>query len=73
MFKPVKKLDKINNFQLFCIESYRSSKDITGLAALEDFRRAGVFGFLSSGYEVLHSQGRNYIISIITDYIERRK
>jgi hypothetical protein len=73
MFKQVKKLDKINDFQLFCLESYRSSKEMTGLAALEDFKRAGVFEFLSSGFEVLHTQGRSYIISIITDYIQRRQ
>ena len=73
MYKQVRKLNKINDFQLFCLESYRSSKGMTGLAALDDFKRAEVFDFLSSGFEVLHTQGRAYIISIITDYIERRK
>jgi len=73
MYKPTKKLDKIQYFQLFCLESYRSSKGITGIAALRDFKRAGVFDFLSSGYEVLHSTGKNYLNSLIIDYIERQK
>ena len=73
MYKQVKKLDKINDFQLFCLENYRSSKGLTGLAALDDFKHTGVFDFLSSGFEVLHTLGRSYINSIITDYIERRK
>jgi hypothetical protein len=73
MYKQIKKLDKIQYFQLFCLESYRSSKGITGIAALSDFKRAGVFDFLSSGYEILHSTGKNYLNSLITDYIEHRK
>ena len=66
-------LNKIQHFQLFCLESYRNSKDVTGMTALNDFKRARVFDFLSSDYEVLHSMGRNYLNSLITDYIKRRK
>jgi hypothetical protein len=73
MYKQAKSMNKIQYFQLFCLESYRSSKGITGLDALSDFKRARVFDFLSSGYEVLHTQGRNYLTALITDYIERRK
>lgn len=73
MFKQIKKLDQIQHFQLFCLESYRNSEGITGIDALSDFRRAEVFRFLSSGYEVLHSMGKNYLTSLITDYIKRRK
>jgi hypothetical protein len=72
MYKQVKKLDRVQHFQLFCLESYRSSKGITGLDALTDFKRANVFDFLASGYEVLHSRGRNYLIKVINDFIERR-
>ncbi|MDO9581139.1 MAG: DUF3791 domain-containing protein [Bacteroidales bacterium] len=66
-------MDKIQHFQLFCLEGYRNSQGISGLSALHDFKRAEVFSFLSSGYEVLHSMGRNYLNSLITDYIKRRK
>jgi len=73
MYKQIKKLDQIQQFQLFCLESYRNSKGISGMDALRDFKRTGVFGFLSTGYEVLHSQGKKYLTSAITDYIKHRK
>jgi hypothetical protein len=73
MYKQIKKLDQIQQFQLFCLESYRNSKGITGMDALHDFMHTGVFGFLSSGYEVLHSMGKKYLTSLITDYIKHRK
>ena len=67
------KLNRTEQFQLFCLENYRIEKGISGVAALEDFNRCQVFDFLSSGYEVLHTQGKNYIIAEINDFIERRK
>jgi hypothetical protein len=69
----MKKLNKIQYFQLFCLESYRGFKGISGLAALEQFKRSEVFDYLSTGYEVLHTQGRNYLIADIIDFIEHRK
>lgn len=73
MYKQINKLDQIQQFQLFCLESYRNSKGITGMDALQDFKQTGVFGFLSSGYEILHSKGKKYLTSLIIDYIKRRK
>jgi hypothetical protein len=73
MYRKNKQLDKIQYFQLFCLESYRSSKGITGMEALQEFRQAGVFDFLSSGFDVLHGTGRKYLNSVVTDFIARRK
>jgi len=67
------KLNKVQQFELFCLESYKIAKGITGRMALNDFKRYQVFNFLSSGYDVLHTQGKSYIIDEINDYIERRK
>jgi len=67
------KLTNIQHFQLFCLESYRASTGISGKAALNEFKRTNVFDYLSKGYEVLHTQGKNYLIADIKDYIEHRK
>ena len=67
------KLNKIQQFQLFCLENYKSFKEITGKAALLEFNCFGVFDYLSNGYEVLHTQSRNYIIAEIIDFIDERK
>ncbi len=72
MYKPTDKLTPIQSFQLFCLESYRSAKGISGLKALRDFKRARVFDLLASGFEVLHTQSKNYLIAEITEYINRR-
>jgi hypothetical protein len=72
MYKPPKKLNPVQSFQLFCIESYRSAKGVSGTKALDDFKRAGVFNFLESGYEVLHTESKNYLIDEITEYINNQ-
>jgi hypothetical protein len=67
------KLNKIEKFQLFCLENYKTTKNISGKSALHTFERKHVFNFLAIGYEVLHTQSSNYIIEEIIDFIERRK
>lgn len=66
-------LNKIQQFELFCLENYKISKGLTGKSALNDFKKYHVFNYLATGYDVLHTQGRNYIIAEINDFIERRK
>ncbi len=71
MSERFKKLNNIQSFQLFCLESYRSSKGISGLMALKEFKKAGVFPFLSAGYDLLHTQSQHFITSEINRYIKR--
>ena len=66
-------LNKIQQFQLFCIESYRNERQLSGLEALKLFKKYKVFEYLAEGYEVLHSQGRNFIIDDIEKFIELRQ
>lgn len=67
------KLNKIQQFQLFCLESYRLTNNISGIKALNEFREFKVLDYLAAGYDVLHTQSENYIISDINDYLKRRK
>lgn len=69
----INKLNNIQGFQLFCLENYRSSTGITGHDALLEFQQKKVFEYLSAGFDVLHTQGVNYILADIKDYIKRRK
>lgn len=66
------KINKIEQFQLFCLENYRFSKGISGEMALANFKKYQVFDFLTDCYEVLHTQSKAFILSEINDYIERR-
>ena len=72
MYNKPKELTPVQSFQLFCLESYRSAKGISGTKALADFRKASVFNFLASGFEVLHTQSKNYLLAEIAEYINHR-
>jgi hypothetical protein len=67
------KINKIEEFQLFCLENYKAEKNISGKQALDEFKRFSVFEFLESGYEVLHTQSLNYINSEIEQFITSSK
>ncbi|MDR1004530.1 MAG: DUF3791 domain-containing protein [Prevotellaceae bacterium] len=63
----------IQQFVIFCLESYKADRTISGAKALSDFEECDVFSYLSEGYEVLHTQGQAYIVADIKDYIQHRK
>jgi len=67
------RLNNITKFQLFCLENYKTTKGIRGRKAFEEFKNYGVFDFISNNYEVLHTQGQNYITSEINHYINNRR
>ncbi len=71
MLNRFKKLNTIQSFQLFCLESYRSNNGIAGQKALSNFKKARVFSFLAEGYDVLHTQSQHFIVSEINRYIKR--
>ena len=62
-------MDKILFFKVFCLESYRAVHGLSGPAAHEIFIKYNVFDYLTSFYDVLHSNGRLYIVSDIDDFI----
>jgi len=56
-------------FIIFCLEHYRQFKQITAMQSLTLFRRTGAFKYLAEGYDVLHTQSRDYIVADIDDFI----
>lgn len=72
MFSWYNILNPVQSFQLFCLQSYRIDRGISGKKALQEFKRAQVFDFLASGFEVLHTQSKHYILSELNYYINQR-
>ena len=66
------KLNKIEQFQLFCLENYRLSNGISGEIAFTNFKQYQVFDFLTAGYDVLHTQSKAFIVSEINEFIKCR-
>lgn len=63
----------IEKFIIFCLESYKFAAQIDGKQALKDFEEYDVYSYLTQGYEVLHTQGKQYIVTDICEYIANRK
>ncbi|MDR2907543.1 MAG: DUF3791 domain-containing protein, partial [Bacteroidales bacterium] len=60
---------QISKFIVFCLEHYRYFKHVSAMEALLSFRQSGAFQYLTDGYEVLHTQSKDYIVSDIDSFI----
>lgn len=63
---------KINDFVIFCLESYKSNYNLSGNYAYNIFEKYDLFNYLKEGYDVLHTQGQDYIINDIEIYLKNR-
>jgi hypothetical protein len=64
---------KLLLFYAFCLEKYKNFSKFSAEETLLNFRKYGVFDYLRDGFEVLHSQGENYIVNEIDLFIKARK
>ncbi|MDE6439684.1 MAG: DUF3791 domain-containing protein [Bacteroidales bacterium] len=60
-------------FIVFCIEQYRLRHQLSSASVLALFIRLHVDRFLRDNFEVLHSQGTDYILHEIEVFIKRRR
>lgn len=73
MAKKAKFEKDIALFVAFCIEEYRAAKGMSGEQVLDLFSKYGLVDYLSEFYDVLHTQGRQWLIEEIDEYIEIRR
>lgn len=66
-------MSREGNFLVYCIEQYKSEKRLTGAQVSELFSQYGVWDYIYSCFEALHTTGENYIIEDIDSYFETRK
>jgi hypothetical protein len=64
---------KVLEFVLFCVEMYAQRGLISGSAVMKLFDEMGVIDFLRNSYDVLHTQGREYILSEIDFFLGSRR
>lgn len=65
-------MDKMIDFTVFCIESYKQNHHITGKDTIKVFGDNEVFDYLRKFYDILHTTGEAYIIKDIDRYIKSR-
>lgn len=59
-------------FAVFCLESYKLHRNMSGKAVAKLFRDYGVFDYITEFYDVLHTTGYNYINNDIDIYLKSR-
>ncbi len=68
-----KNVKDIALFVAFCIEEYGAAKGMTGGQVLDLFVHYGVTDYLCNCFEPLHTQGRQWLMDEIDEFIEIRK
>jgi hypothetical protein len=56
-------------FAVFCAENYKAAMGLDALEVHVLFQKYNVYAFLTDNYDVLHSQGEDYILNEIKTYI----
>lgn len=77
MCDVVCKMDKhtqdIAYFLSFCIEQYKHRKHISGQEAMMRLKEAGVLLYLANNFEILHTQGAQWIMEDIEEFMRLRQ
>lgn len=60
-------------FVSFCIEQYAKAKNMTTEDVVNLFEQYGITEHFCEFYEVLHTQGHNWLIEEIDEMIKNRK
>lgn len=65
-------MSKEAKFTIFCLESYKVYKSLTGKQTYNLFDEYGVFDYIREFYDVLHTTGYQYINHDIDIYLQAR-
>lgn len=60
-------------FKVFCFESYRAEKNLSGKETMKLFKKYGVLDYITACFDVLHTTERDYIVEDIDIFIDVRK
>lgn len=59
-------------FTIFCMESYKVYKNLSGKQVSALFKQYGVYDYIREFYDVLHTTGYQYINNDIDIYLKAR-
>ena len=65
-------MTKEMRFVVFCMESYKYHRNLSGKEVSALFQRYGVFDHIRDFYDILHTTGYNYINNDIDIYLDSR-
>ena len=67
---PTDLFEKKTEFISWCIEEYAAAHNLNARDVANGFSQKRVLDFLSEHYEILHTQGKSYILEAISDFIK---
>ena len=62
--------EKKAEFISWCIEEYAAAHNLNARDVANNFSQKRVLDFLGDHYEILHTQGKSYILESIEDFIK---
>ena len=63
---------KINDFVVFCLEIFKLKYNLSGKKVYNLFDKYKVFDYLEEGYDRLHTQGEEWLINDIKEFLKIR-
>lgn len=63
---------RVAEFVSFCIEMFAKAKQLSGDKVVVLFKSCGAIDYLDSGYDVLHTQGSQWLVSDIEEFLRLR-
>ena len=64
---------EVFEFYTYCLENYAIRKQISGMRAWVKFKESSVDEYIIDNYDLLHTQGLEYVLDDIQRFINRRK
>ena len=64
---------EVFEFYTYCLENYAIRKQMSGMRAWVLFKESGADEYVIDNYDLLHTQGLDYVLDDIQRYINRRK
>ena len=65
--------DAVFEFYTYCLENYAIHHQISGMRAWVAFKESGADDYVIDNYDLLHTQGLEYVLDDIQRFIDKRK
>ena len=63
---------RVAEFISFCVEAFAYARGKSSSAVFRLFESCGLVDYLDDGYDVLHTQGREWLLSDMEEYLKVR-
>ena len=64
---------EVFEFYTYCLENFAAREKISGMRAWVVFKESGADEYLIDNYDLLHTQGMDYILDDVQRFINRRR